>query len=111
MGLAVLLVVLGALGAGILRRTPSPQNQPTLPLKNHQTHAATQIPVNVLPEPAVVATPAPICWSCREPVIGPTLGCPSCGARYHGTPHGNCKATQLEQCVNCSGSSEHFVQA
>ena len=111
MGLAVLLVVLGALGAGVLRRTPSPQNQQTLPLKNHQTHAATQIPVNVLPEPAVVATPAPICWSCREPVIGPTLGCPSCGARYHGTPHGNCKATQLEQCVNCSGSSEHFVQA
>ena len=110
-GMVVLLAVLGAFGAVVLRRTPSQQDGPMLPIKNHPAYGVSQLPVNALPEPDVAATPAPICWSCREPVIGPTLGCPTCGARYHGVAHGNCEATQLDQCVNCSESSEHFVQA
>lgn len=110
-GLVVLLAVLGVFGAVALRRTPSPRGETTLPIKNHHAYQAPQHPVNTSQEPAIVATTAPICWSCREPVIGSTLGCPTCGARYHGIAYGSCEATQLTQCVNCSESSEHFVQA
>ena len=111
LGLVVLLAILGAFGIIVQRRNPGPQNEPMLPTKTHPGYGVPQPTVTAPPAPAVAATPAPICWSCREPVIGPTRGCPACGARYHGIAHGGCEATQLAQCVNCSGSSEHFVQA
>ena len=55
-------------------------------------------------------SPPPICWSCRNPVEGAVLGCPSCGARYHGEGHDSCSVSNLENCVSCSGSTSDFIQ-
>ena len=64
------------------------------------------------PNPATpVLTQAPICWSCRKPVAGKAIGCPSCGARYHADGEAGCKAAELTQCTNCQASAEVFVNA
>ena len=52
--------------------------------------------------------PAPTCWSCRSPILGPMKGCPSCGARYHADVP-SCQS--VDTCTNCGASSEGFVSA
>ena len=42
------------------------------------------------------------CFLCRQPILGPMQGCPTCGARYHTT----CK---VDTCVHCGSSSNAFV--
>ncbi len=111
-GLLVLLAVLGGLGAVILRRPSQGQSGAITPMNKQMVFNPVQGKTS---PPAsnseVSATSAPICWACRQPILGPAVGCPTCGARYHNDGSSNCNAEQLEACVNCSGSSEHFVQA
>jgi hypothetical protein len=54
-------------------------------------------------------TPAPICWQCRNPVLGKVVGCPSCGARYCGTETDTCKLSSLETCLSCKSPVSTFV--
>ena len=108
-GLLVLLTVLGGVGAVLLRR-PKQGQSGTLPsLNKPMSFNPTQETTS--PNPAASATPAPICWSCRQAIHGSAVGCPSCGARYHSGGYSGCNADQIQVCVNCSASSEHFVQA
>ena len=53
--------------------------------------------------------PLPICWSCRGSIQGAVLGCPSCGARYHGEGHESCSISNLEKCISCSGPTSDFI--
>ena len=55
-------------------------------------------------------SPPPICWSCRNPIEGAVLGCPACGARYHGDGHETCSISDLEKCVSCSGPTSDLIQ-
>ena len=57
------------------------------------------------------SVPAPTCWSCRQAITGPMLGCPGCGARYHRQDEQSCTSSSLQQCVNCRASTTTFVQA
>jgi serine protease AprX len=57
------------------------------------------------------AVPAPTCWSCRQAITGPMLGCPGCGARYHRQDEQSCTSSSLQQCVNCQATTTTFVQA
>ena len=82
--LAVLIVVLRAKGAKIQPPAPSPLIQPPS------------------------QQPAPTCWSCRTPILGPMKGCPGCGARYHADLP-TCQS--VDACTNCGASSEGFVSA
>ena len=54
-------------------------------------------------------TPAPICWQCRNPVVGKVVGCPSCGARYCGDETDTCKLSSLEACLSCQSPVSTFV--
>tara|TARA_B100000900_G_scaffold263254_2_gene224531 strand:- start:16691 stop:21310 length:4620 start_codon:yes stop_codon:yes gene_type:complete len=91
-----------------------------MPLPKNLPQIAPPIPVAKLPittptpeikEQVVeeVQTPPPICWSCRNPIDGAVLGCPSCGARYHGEGHESCNISNLEKCVSCSGTTSDFI--
>ena len=53
--------------------------------------------------------PLPICWSCRGSIQGAVLGCPSCGARYHGEGHDSCNISNIEKCISCSGPTSDFI--
>lgn len=55
-------------------------------------------------------SPPPICWSCRNPIEGSVIGCPSCGARYHGEGHDSCNISSIEKCVSCSEPKSDFIQ-
>jgi hypothetical protein len=55
-------------------------------------------------------SPPPICWSCRNPIEGAVLGCPACGARYHGEGHASCSISSIEKCVSCSGPTSDFIE-
>ena len=91
-----------------------------MPLPKNLPQIAPPIPVAKLPittpTPEIkqqvveeVQTPLPICWSCRNPIDGAVLGCPSCGARYHGEGHESCNISNLEKCVSCSGTTSDFI--
>ena len=82
--LAVLIVVLRAKGAKIQPPATAPLIQPPS------------------------QQPAPTCWSCRSPILGPMKGCPGCGARYH-ADLATCQS--VDACTNCGASSEGFVSA
>ena len=55
------------------------------------------------------STPLPVCWSCRNSIEGAVLGCPSCGARYHGEGHESCNISKIENCVSCSAPTADFI--
>ena len=71
--------------------------------------------VTAPPASAVAQTsatvPSPTCWSCRQAINGPMLGCPGCGARYHRQEVPSCTSNTLQQCVNCKAPTTTFVQA
>ena len=83
-GLLVVLLILRTKGAKQQQPAPSPLIQPPS------------------------QQPAPTCWSCRSPILGPMKGCPSCGARYHADVP-SCQS--VDTCTNCGASSEGFVSA
>jgi len=53
----------------------------------------------------------PMCWSCRQTIVGPMQGCPGCGARYHRSEFEGCQSGALETCANCSAKPSTFVLA
>lgn len=123
---AVLLVAFATLGVGALRGRSEPKaGQMVAPLPTvmpTQAPAAVTTPVPVATgtpaSPAATttrngpdATPAPMCWACRQPITTAMLGCPGCGARYHADGVGGCTASSIETCVNCGGPSSAFVRA
>jgi len=72
---------------------------------------ATQVP-SPAPPPSVIKEqqkPAPICWMCRGVVNGAVIGCPKCGARYHGETSEDCDMDSLEACLSCQSPSSTFV--
>ncbi len=131
---AVLLVAFALLGIQMLRgrgaSSPKPGHlplpmpgQPLAPLQTSTTPvsaqsqaAATLAPVVRPVTPAATTgapstSPPPMCWTCREPISTAMVGCPSCGARYHGDGFNGCEANQIEACVNCGAPSSTFVNA
>jgi uncharacterized membrane protein len=131
---AVLLVAFALLGIQVLRgrgdSIPKPGHlplpvpgQPVIPLQTSTTPVSTQIQAaggvaplvhlatSGAPAAAPTASPPPMCWTCREPISTAMVGCPSCGARYHGDGFNGCEANQIEACVNCGAPSSAFVKA
>ncbi len=131
---AVLLVAFALLGIQMLRgrgdSIPKPGHlplpvpgQPVIPLQTSTTPVSTQIQAaggvaplvhlatSGAPAAAPTASPPPMCWTCREPISTAMVGCPSCGARYHGDGFNGCEANQIEACVNCGAPSSAFVKA
>ena len=111
LGLLV-FVVLAAIGFAITQRRSTSSRSPAPPVL--APHPVMRKPVPAVSAPTVVqpvAVPAPTCWSCRQPVTTNIVGCPTCGARYHGTPHPGCGATELTTCVHCDSPAEAFLQA
>jgi uncharacterized membrane protein len=122
---AILLVAFAALGVQAMRSRdekgatnfgtplpPLPGGAPALPPSAPVVQPSSPVAVAAT-QPSgghVAATPPPVCWGCRQAIITSALGCPSCGARYHGGAAGGCAAS-LTVCVNCQASAEHFVQA
>lgn len=108
----LVLVVLVGVGFAIMQRRSPPRAGPAGP-------SVPTLPLLVKPVPPVSvplvaqpqAVPAPVCWSCRQAVTADVVGCPSCGARYHGAPHTGCGATELSACINCGAVADAFVQA
>jgi hypothetical protein len=49
-----------------------------------------------------------ICWGCNEVITGSRRSC-SCGARYHLMSE-DCAGTEIEECSNCGGSTDEFVE-
>ena len=131
---AVLLVAFALLGIQMLRgrgdSIPKPGHlplpvpgQPVIPLQTSTTPVSTQIQAaggvaplvhlatSGAPAAAPTTSPPPMCWTCREPISTAMVGCPSCGARYHGDGFNGCEANQIEACVNCGAPSSAFVKA
>ena len=131
---AVLLVAFAFLGIQMLRgrgdSSPKPGHlplpmpgQPVVPLQSSttpilaQSQAAAMVAPVVRPATAAATTdaqgisPPPMCWTCREPISTAMVGCPSCGARYHGDGFNGCEANQIDACVNCGAPASTFVKA
>ena len=114
---AAVLVVLVLLGVAVARRrTPEPARAAMAPVGGAPAlKPVPAVPVAAAsvtaPVAAPVATPAPMCWACRTPVTHNVVGCPSCGARYHGAPSPGCNAEALTVCNNCGTAASTFVQA
>ena len=98
--------------------TNSPKSLPNIsPVAMAPPAIAQSSPLPIAAKPAVVETndeqensPPPICWSCRNPIEGAILGCPSCGARYHGEGHEACDISKIENCVSCSAPTADFIE-
>jgi len=100
---------------------PVSANRPMMAPKTIPQIAApviTKTPVSPIPvqasntaeEVEITQNAPPICWSCRNPVEGQVLGCPSCGARYHGSETESCGILQLDNCVSCSSPVTDFIE-
>ena len=96
-------------------------NRPMVQPKNLPQITAPLAPVAVTPKPTLAPqiqeqnteesqTPNPICWSCRTPIEGAVVGCPKCGARYHGEGHPTCSISDIQECVSCSGPTSDFIE-
>jgi len=113
---AAVLAILVLLGVAVVRRrTPEvPQAVPTPMVGTPTLKPVPAVPVVapvVAPAAAPAATPAPMCWACRAPVTHAAVGCPSCGARYHGAASPGCNAGRLTTCNNCGAAASTFIQA
>ena len=121
---AILFVAFAALGIQAMRGRDESKQSPSLaPLPALAGMAPPVLPSATpgvaapMPQaaPQAVApsadSPPPMCWACRQPITTAMVGCPSCGARYHSDGTGGCTGHQVDVCVNCQASSEHFVKA
>ncbi len=94
LGPIVFLLLAGVLGFLVLRRS-----------KENDSAGLHLTPV--APQPVS----GPMCWSCRQAIIGPMQGCPRCGARYHRAEFEGCQSDSLETCANCPANPSTFVLA
>ena len=117
-GAAVLLLVVA--GVLVLRQVGAKKEHvpaPKMPLPLPALAAAAAPPTVVAPAPAPVAQPAPPneavttapCWACRGTIVGPMLGCPSCGARFHLPGTEGCQLP--ETCPKCGTPRSQFLNA
>ena len=117
-GAAVLLLV--AVGVVVLRQLGAkkePAPAPKMPLPLPALAAATAPRAAVAPAAVPVAQPAPSngavatapCWACRGTIVGPMLGCPSCGARFHLPGTEGCQLP--ETCPKCGTPRSQFLNA
>ena len=88
---------------------PLPKNLPQIAPPAIAAPIATSTPAVKQEVVEEAKAPLPICWSCRNPIEGAVLGCPSCGARYHGEGHESCSISNLEKCISCSGPTSDFI--
>jgi hypothetical protein len=88
---------------------PLPKNLPQIAPPAIAAPIATPTPAVKQEVVEEAKAPLPICWSCRSPIGGAVLGCPSCGARYHGEGHESCSISNLEKCISCSGPTSDFI--
>ena len=114
---AILLMAFLALGIQAMRSREEGATvaKPAAPFQPLAVQPA-QVPAPVVqaapaPVQPASANPPPMCWTCRAPITTAMIGCPSCGARYHGDGSTGCNANELEVCVNCSAPADRFVQA
>ena len=117
-GAAVLLLVVA--GVLVLRQVGAKKEHvpaPKMPLPLPALAAAAAPPTVVAPAPAPVVQPAPPneavttapCWACRGTIVGPMLGCPSCGARFHLPGTEGCQLP--ETCPKCGTPRSQFLNA
>ena len=123
MFVAILLVAFAALGVQAMRSKdeapvssigePRPSlGHPTFPGMTSVPSQSQAAPAATAPAPgATPHAPPPMCWACRQPITTAMVGCPTCGARYHQTGAPGCQADSVQQCFNCQGPAERFVQA
>ena len=114
-----LLVVVLLLGGLLVSRRRTAGSLAPMQLRTVTPNIGSRTPVQIVAPVAVApsqpkqahSVAAPMCWSCRQAISGPMLGCPGCGARYHLPGEASCTAGSLGECVNCQAPVSSFVQA
>ncbi|NCG42820.1 MAG: S8 family serine peptidase [Euryarchaeota archaeon] len=128
--IALILVILSLIGVVLYRNSKSEKKN--LPPVNGLTSlSANQLaapkaapsPQKFTPQPIIApiqaiekeqendSQPVTMCWLCKSSVTEDIIGCPSCGARYHGVAIDGCDISQLEHCANCQALASEFIKA
>ncbi|MDE0556924.1 MAG: S8 family serine peptidase [Candidatus Poseidoniaceae archaeon] len=128
--IALILVILSLIGVVLYRNSKSEKKN--LPSINSLTSSsanqlaapiAAPLPQTFNPQPIIEpiqaieekqendSQPVTMCWLCKSPVTEDIIGCPSCGARYHGVAIDGCDISQLEHCANCQALASEFIKA
>jgi serine protease AprX len=128
--ISIILVILSLIGVVLYKNSKSEEKN--FPLINKLTTAsanqlaspkAAPLPQTFTPQPIIEpiqaieeeqendSQPVTMCWLCKSPVIEDIIGCPSCGARYHGITIDGCDISQLEHCANCQALASKFIKA
>ncbi|MDA0648698.1 MAG: S8 family serine peptidase [archaeon] len=128
--ISIILVILSLIGVVLYKNSKSEEKN--FPLINKLTTAsanqlaspkAAPLPQTFTPQPIIEpiqaieeeqendSQPVTMCWLCKSPVIEDIVGCPSCGARYHGITIDGCDISQLEHCANCQALASKFIKA
>ncbi|MEJ6653509.1 MAG: hypothetical protein QNL55_03995, partial [Euryarchaeota archaeon] len=123
--IAIILVILSLIGV-ILYRTKKPDEEKSfVPINNLNPPFTNQLasplvaplPQKFIPQPIIEtiqendSQPVTMCWTCKSSVKENIVGCPSCGARYHGVAIDGCDISQLEHCANCQTPASEFIKA
>tara|TARA_B110000438_G_scaffold100549_1_gene99428 strand:+ start:194 stop:4723 length:4530 start_codon:yes stop_codon:yes gene_type:complete len=127
--IALILVILSLIGVVLYRNSKSEnKNLPainsltSLPANQLVAPKAAPLPQKFTPQPIAPiqaiekeqendSQPVTMCWLCKSSVTEDIIGCPSCGARYHGVAIDGCDISQLEHCANCQGLASEFIKA
>ena len=128
--LALILVILSLIGVVLYRNSKSEKkNLPPInsltSLSANQLAAPKAAPLSqkFTPQPTIApiqsiekeqqndSQPVTMCWLCKSSVTEDIIGCPSCGARYHGVAIDGCDISQLEHCANCQALASEFIKA
>ena len=121
------LVLLSIIGVVLYRNNITINKKELQPINNLSSPSPTQKALpTIAPLPGTFAPVAAIsaeveqqdntqstvmCWICKLPASEDILGCPSCGARYHGTAKDGCDISQIEHCTNCQAPVIDFINA
>jgi hypothetical protein len=128
--LVIILVLLSLIGVVLFRNNKITNEKELQPIHNFASPLAEQIvapisaplaqsftpPTNIQPLPTLEVKQQSdtetmvMCWICKSPVSEDILGCPSCGARYHGTAIDGCDISKLELCNNCQAPANEFIK-
>jgi uncharacterized membrane protein len=128
--IALIIVILSFIGVVLYRNSKSEKknlpsiNSLTSPSANQlAAPKAAPLPQTFIPQPIIEpiqaiegeqendSQPVTMCWLCKSPVTEDIVGCPSCGARYHGVTIDGCDISQLEHCANCQALASGFIKA
>ena len=121
------LVLLSIIGVVLYRNNITTNKKELQPINNLSSPSPNQKALpTIAPLPGTFAPVAAIsaeveqqdntqstvmCWICKLPASEDILGCPSCGARYHGTAKDGCDISQIEHCTNCQAPVIDFINA